>query len=184
MPRRQPFVSARSAPIALIALPFVWACSHKPPPPPVAAVPPPAPAAEPKPAEPTPVSPNLAVAEDLGKQCSLHFRDAMQAPKFDYDQFQLLPEDRDVLEQVATCITSGPLRGRKVALVGRADPRGTDEYNLALGDKRARTVVDYLHHLGVANTQIAVSTRGALDARGTDDSSWRIDRRVDLELRN
>jgi peptidoglycan-associated lipoprotein len=148
-------------------------------------VPPPAPpAAEPAPAEPTPASPNLAVTEDLGKQCSLRFRDVMQAPKFDYDQFQLLPEDRDVLEQVATCITSGPLRGRKVALVGRADPRGTAEYNLALGDRRARTVVDYLQHLGVANTQIATSTRGALDARGTDEGSWRVDRRVDLELRN
>jgi outer membrane protein OmpA-like peptidoglycan-associated protein len=180
MSRRHPFAQS-----ALIVLPLVWACSHKPPPRPVAAVPPTAPpTAEPKAAEPTPASPNLAVTEDLGKQCSLHYRDAMQAPKFDFDQFQLLPEDRDVLEQVATCITSGPLRGRKVALVGRADPRGTEEYNLALGDRRARTVVDYLQHLGVANAQIATSTRGALDARGTDERSWRTDRRVDLELRN
>lgn len=167
---------------------FVIACSHKQEATTVAKVPPPpTPAAAAEPAAtpaPTPVSPNIAVAGDLGKQCSLHFNDRVQAPKFDFDQFQLLPEDRDVLDQVATCITTGPLKGRRVHLVGRADPRGTEEYNLALGDRRARTVVDYLKRLGVAGSQVAMTTRGALDAQGRDESSWRVDRRVDLQLAN
>jgi peptidoglycan-associated lipoprotein len=175
----------------VVAIPFVMACSHNQPAPKIATVPPPAapaaaapaPEATPAPA-PKPASPNLAVSDDLGKQCSLHFDDQQQAPKFDYDQFQLLPEDRNILDQVATCITSGPLKGRKVQLIGRADPRGTAEYNLALGDRRARTVVDYLKRLGVDTSQVATLTRGALDATGNNEGSWRVDRRVDLELRN
>jgi peptidoglycan-associated lipoprotein len=176
----------RSFGVAVIGISFVVACSHNQPAPKVAATPPPAPAAaeEERPVAATPASPNIAVAQDLGKKCSLKFNDRQQAPKFDFDQFQLLPEDRDVLDQVATCITSGPLKGHKVQLVGRADPRGTDEYNLALGDHRARTVLDYLRRLGVGNSQVAMSTRGALDATGRDEDSWRVDRRVDLTLRN
>jgi peptidoglycan-associated lipoprotein len=163
--------------LVVVAIPFVLACHHKQPATTVATTPPPpapAPPAPPPQEAPTPASPNLAV----------HFEDQQQAPKFDYDQFQLLPEDRDVLDQVATCITTGPLKGHKVHLIGRADPRGTEEYNLALGDRRARTVIAYLKHLGVNTSQVVASTRGALDARGTDESSWRVDRRVDLELKN
>jgi peptidoglycan-associated lipoprotein len=171
----------------LVVASFTAACSHKQPSKPAPATPSGGHVTEavpkPTPAS-TPVSPNLAVADDLGKECSLRFSNKMQAPKFDFDQFQLLPEDRDILDQVATCITTGPLKGRKVYLVGRTDPRGTDEYNLALGDRRARSVVDYLKHLGVNGSQVAISTRGELDASGTDESSWRIDRRVDLQLMN
>src|SRR5437016_13248351 len=123
----------RTLAVTIIAL-FAMACSHKHAPTTVAAAPPPPPpqAAEPAPpARPAPASPNIAVAPDLGKRCALHFGDRQEAPKFDFDQFQLLPEDRDVLDQIATCITQGPLRGHKLHLVGRADPRGTEESNLA-----------------------------------------------------
>lgn len=128
------------------------------------------------------VSPNLAVSGDIDKECSLHFNNSVESPKFDYDRFQLDEADREVLDQVATCLTAGPLKGRKVQLVGRADPRGTDEYNLALGDSRARTVVTYLTDVGVDADQLAVLTRGELDATGDDEDSWKLDRRVDLRL--
>jgi peptidoglycan-associated lipoprotein len=176
----------RSLALVAIAIPFALACSQKKAATTVAKTPP---AAEPEAVEPppkptTPASPNIAVDKDLGKECALHFANQQQAPKFDFDEFKLLPEDRDVLDQVATCITSGPLKGRKVKLVGRADPRGTEEYNLALGDRRASSVVDYLKHLGVANNQVATTTRGDLDARGRDEAGWRVDRRVDIQLAN
>src|SRR5688572_25554246 len=99
-------------------------------------------------------SPQLGVSEDIVKQCRLQL-DPQKAPKFQYDEFSLLPEDRAVLERVAICITSGPLKGRKLELVGRADPRGTQEYNLGLGDRRASTVSTYLQRLGVSNGQLA-----------------------------
>ena len=177
----------RSLGLVALVIPFVIACSHKQAATTVARTPPPpAPAAADPTSEAThtPASPHIAVDQDLGKQCALHLNNVQQAPKFDFDEFKLLPEDRDVLDQVATCITSGPLKGRRVALVGRADPRGTEEYNLALGDRRAQSVVDYLKHLGVENRQVATSTRGDLDARGHDEPTWRVDRRVDISLAN
>ena len=131
---------------------------------------------------PVPVSPHVAVSSDLAKQCTLHFENPPQAPKFDFDQFDLLPEDRDVLQQVASCLTTGPLKGHAVQLIGRADPRGTEEYNLGLGTRRADDVREYLQRLGVTARQLTEATRGAIDATGTDEASWRVDRRVDLEL--
>jgi peptidoglycan-associated lipoprotein len=135
-------------------------------------------------ATPQPASPNLSVSEDLAKQCALEVNSSQAAPKFDFDQFQLLPEDRDVLDRVAQCVTSGPMRGKHLKLVGHADPRGTQEYNMSLGTQRAHTVREYLERLGVAAAQLAESTRGAIDARGSDEVTWRVDRRVDLDVAN
>ncbi|HEX4416858.1 MAG TPA: OmpA family protein, partial [Kofleriaceae bacterium] len=104
-------------------------------------------------------------------------------PQFDYDKDELTPEDRAVLDQLATCLTSGALKGKAISLIGRADPRGTEEYNLGLGSRRAASVSQYLGRLGVAEPQMAVTTRGALEATGTDESSWKQDRRVDIQLR-
>ena len=42
-----------------------------------------------------------------------------------------------MLQQIATCVTTGPLRGKTLKLVGRADPRGEVEYNMGLGEHRA-----------------------------------------------
>ena len=136
------------------------------------------------PAQAQPVSTNVSAGGDLVAACNLHFANTGEAPKFDFDQFQLTTEDRNVLDQIATCVTTGPLKGKKLALVGRADPRGTQEYNLGLGDRRAHTVESYLVRDGVGGSQVASKTRGALDASGTDDSSWRTDRRVDVEISN
>lgn len=172
--------------LALATAAAAVGCSHNKPP---VVAPPPAPpvaATAPGPAAPTsaPVaaSPNLAVSGDLARQCALRFNSTPQAPKFDFDRFELLPEDRDVLDQVANCLTSGPLRGRTVQLVGRADPRGTEEYNLGLGARRADGVKQYLQHLGVSPGQLSQTTRGALDATGTNEAGWHDDRRVDLRL--
>jgi len=116
------------------------------------------------------------------KQCSLKLGNTQAAPKFDYDTSELEPNDRDVLQQIATCVTSGPLKGKKLELTGRADPRGTEEYNLGLGTRRAGSVKTYLEHLGVSGGQLGQTTRGALDATGKDDGGWSIDRRVDITL--
>ncbi len=125
------------------------------------------------------VSPNLAAGDDLVKQCSLTAV-KQDTPRFDFDTSELTSQDRDVLQQVATCLTTGPLKGTKLQLIGRADPRGTEEYNLGLGDRRAHTVGEYLQRLGVS--KIDSKTRGALDATGHDDASWAQDRRVDLRV--
>lgn len=133
-------------------------------------------------AEATPASPSLGVTQDLAELCKLALGNPGKAPKFDYNDDALHADDRDVLERVATCLTSGPLKGRAVRLVGRADPRGTTEYNLGLGTRRATSVVDYLKRLGVGPKQLVATTRGSIDAAGRDEDGWREDRRVDLEL--
>jgi peptidoglycan-associated lipoprotein len=144
---------------------------------------------EPEPETPAPavdkdtkVSPSLALSGDLAAMCNIKVPESAN-PKFDFDKDELTPEDRTVLDQLATCLTTGAAKGKSVALVGRADPRGTEEYNLGLGSRRANTVSQYLARLGVGTGQMAVTTRGALEATGTDEAGWRNDRRVDVQLK-
>jgi peptidoglycan-associated lipoprotein len=128
------------------------------------------------------VSPNIGVSGDILAACKLTVAKGTANPNFDYDKDDLMPEDKAVLEQVATCLSSGSLKGRSVELIGRADPRGTEEYNLGLGSRRSNTVGQYLTRLGVAQAQLGETTRGALDATGTDEAGWKKDRRVDIVL--
>jgi peptidoglycan-associated lipoprotein len=161
-------------------------CGSKPAPKKPVEQPPPAkPAAEAAAQEapaPTPVSPSLAVSADLASLCSLSRREGVP-PTFDYDKIELSVEDREVLQQLAACLASGPGKDRSLSLTGRADPRGTEEYNLGLGARRANAVAVYLQRLGVPPDRLVETTRGAIDAVGTDEEGWRRDRRVDLDLR-
>jgi peptidoglycan-associated lipoprotein len=133
----------------------------------------------------TSASPNkmaVNVDEDIIKACGLKFDNVEDAPKFDFDNDQLTPGERNILEAVAKCLTSGPLKGRSVDLVGRADPRGETEYNMTLGARRARSVHTFLGTLGVGNEKMRDTSRGELDATGKDETGWRLDRRVDVRL--
>lgn len=129
----------------------------------------------------TQVSQSLALSGDIVQLCGIK-ASTTAAPTFDYDKAELSPEDRAVLDQLATCLMTGALKGKNVALIGRADPRGTEEYNLGLGSQRAGSVSSYLTRLGVQPSQLGVTTRGALDATGSDETGWQKDRRVDITL--
>jgi peptidoglycan-associated lipoprotein len=128
------------------------------------------------------VSESISVSDTIARACNLHFNDLAQAPRFEFDKSAVLPADDEVLGKIATCVTSGPLKGRSLMLVGRADPRGTQKYNMALGARRANSVAVFLEHLGVDPTQVRESSRGALDATGKDEATWIVDRRVDVLL--
>jgi peptidoglycan-associated lipoprotein len=129
-----------------------------------------------------PASQNLAVSEDIRRQCQISVGNVDKAPKFDFDRSDLETQDRDVLAQIAKCLTTGPLAGRAVRLVGRADARGEPEYNMGLGEHRAGSVKGYLTQLGVEGRRVAETSRGELDASGTSEDGWRRDRRVDVLL--
>jgi peptidoglycan-associated lipoprotein len=124
----------------------------------------------------------VGVSDDIARACNIQFGSVDRAPKFDFAETDLLPEDRSLLQQVAPCITTGPLKGRGLRLVGRADPRGEVEYNMTLGAHRADTVRRYLADLGVDAKKVGETSRGKLDATGTDENGWRRDRRVDIML--
>ena len=122
----------------------------------------------------------VAVDDDLRNACKID--DTEKTPKFDYDSSSLSSADRNVLVQIAKCLTTGPLKGRSVELTGRADPRGETEYNMSLGSSRAAAVNMYLSALGVDPSKMPATSRGELDARGKDEDGWRKDRRVDMRL--
>jgi peptidoglycan-associated lipoprotein len=122
----------------------------------------------------------LNLSADIRTQCGID--DSDRAPRFDFDSSQLAGNDRDILQQVARCFTTGPLKGRSLKLVGRADPRGETEYNMNLGEARATSARKYLTALGVGDSRMSETSRGALDATGHDEETWRKDRRVDVSL--
>lgn len=127
------------------------------------------------------VSPGLAIGSDILAACGIKAAPSAN-PKFEYDKDELTEDDRKVLDQIAACLTTGPLKGKAISLIGRADPRGTEEYNLGLGSRRSESVSQYLARLGVQKPQLGQTTRGALDATGTDEAGWQQDRRVDIQL--
>ncbi len=137
--------------------------------------PPPAPVAETR-----PVAPSLAVSEDIMQKCGLTLESVNDTPKFDFDRTELLPNDLSVLKQIGDCFLTGPMKGAGIILVGRADPRGSVAYNEKLGLKRALHVSVYLEQQGISPSQIERLSRGKLDARGRDASTWAVDRRVDV----
>lgn len=124
----------------------------------------------------------INLSEDIRKACNID--DTDRAPKFDFDSTALSSNDRDLLQKLGTCLTTGPLKGRSIKLVGRTDPRGESEYNMNLGGARASNVRDFLKALGLDAARVAETSRGALDATGQDEETWRKDRRVDVSLSN
>ena len=101
---------------------------------------------------------------------------------FAFDSAKIEGDASVSLSALARCFSTGPLAGKGMRLVGRADPRGETEYNLALGQRRAGSVAAFEESHGVASERVASTSRGALDATGTDEEGWARDRRVDVLL--
>lgn len=128
--------------------------------------------------EPNPTTTTVHISDEIAHACGISDPDSY----FAFDSARLNTDDTRVLDQLAACFESGPLKGRKMNLVGRADPRGTPEYNMTLGQHRADAVVKHLHSKGVSKSMMESTSRGAMDAVGTDEPSWARDRRVDISL--
>ena len=95
---------------------------------------------------------------------------------FDFNEFVLTSKATAALQAAAKCIKS--VGGRSIRLEGHCDPRGTEEYNLSLGDRRARSVLKYLKRLGIQGKRMRPVSKGKLEAGGTDEASWSTDRKV------
>jgi peptidoglycan-associated lipoprotein len=100
---------------------------------------------------------------------------------FDYDSANLEPSARDAIARNANCVRERGMSSVKVT--GFTDPRGTEEYNLALGDRRARSVEQYLNSLGVDRNKLSTASMGEEMAHGEDESGWAKDRRVEFTTR-
>jgi peptidoglycan-associated lipoprotein len=122
----------------------------------------------------------IRISDEIKKACGITDSDA----HFAFDSANIREADHRILGQLATCFTSGPLAGRQMNLVGHTDPRGEPEYNMLLGGRRSENVKGFLVQKGMADGKVDTTSRGELDATGTDESSWSSDRRVDVMLGN
>jgi peptidoglycan-associated lipoprotein len=92
------------------------------------------------------------------------------------------PQDQTFLKQLTECFTRGPLAKRRLLLVGHADPRGSAQFNIALGRDRAESVKMAMLQLGLSKQHVTTDSRGKLDATGTNEMGWARDRRVEASL--
>jgi peptidoglycan-associated lipoprotein len=103
------------------------------------------------------------------------------SPKFPFDSATADVEDQDQLAALVRCLNHETMQSRSVLLVGRADPRGTDAYNMELGTKRVEHIRDFLVREGLDPSRITTDSGGKRDARGSlPDYSFGYDRRVDV----
>ncbi len=101
---------------------------------------------------------------------------------FEFDSANLDVAANSSLQEVATCLTTGPLAGRKVELVGHTDPLGDDEYNRQLGRSRAQSVQEFLKTKGVSEANLVTRSMGEAKAMAADPEVWPVERRVDIRL--
>jgi peptidoglycan-associated lipoprotein len=103
-----------------------------------------------------------------------------QAYYFDFDQDVIHPEDMKSIHMQANYLLTHPKA--KVRLAGNTDERGSKEYNVALGWRRAQSVANILQQDGVAKRQIVTISYGEEKpvAFGHSEDSWHLNRRVDL----
>lgn len=96
---------------------------------------------------------------------------------FAFDSSALDSAARTSIQEAAECYR-GQDPNVGLLLVGATDPRGTEEYNLALGERRAASVRNYLVSLGMSQGKISVQSVGEERATGNDEASWALDRNV------
>ena len=96
---------------------------------------------------------------------------------FGYDSSELDDDDRSVLDNQAKFLNQNP--SLKVTIEGHCDERGTREYNLALGEKRASAVKDYLISVGINSERISVVSYGKERPQvlGSNKAAWSMNRR-------
>jgi peptidoglycan-associated lipoprotein len=118
--------------------------------------------------------PPSAATTETTSQCEL------SSVYFDFDSSTLADSARDGLSRNASCVRERGIKA--VHLTGLTDPRGTEEYNLALGDRRAQSAQQYMKSLG-AEAEVTYSSMGEELASGTDEGGWAKDRRVDVRAK-
>lgn len=102
--------------------------------------------------------------------------------RFAFDSVSIVGDAARSLDALAACFTTGKLKGHSMKLVGHADPRGQEDYNLALGQRRAGSVKNYLVRKGMSDAKVSATSRGELEASGSDEQGWARDRKVDVLL--
>jgi peptidoglycan-associated lipoprotein len=101
---------------------------------------------------------------------------------FEFDQSDIRPEDKATLDAKVPILQANP--GVMLRVAGHTDERGSDEYNLALGQRRAAAAKRYLVDHGVAESRIETISYGEERpvAQGSEESAWAQNRRAEFEV--
>lgn len=97
-------------------------------------------------------------AEDIKKKASVESAEIFKDVYFNYDRYDIREDALPVLKSVANYAMKN--QAQKVLIEGHCDDRGTNEYNLALGDRRAQSIKNYLLSLGVSSSRMEVISYG------------------------
>jgi peptidoglycan-associated lipoprotein len=99
---------------------------------------------------------------------------------FEFDAYTLTPEAREILARNAEWLRQNP--AARLTIEGNCDERGSDEYNLALGQRRAEAVKNYLVSLGIAEERLNSASYGEERpaVAGSDESAWSQNRRAEF----
>lgn len=102
---------------------------------------------------------------------------------FGYDQYDVDDKGVDIAKHYAQILVNNPQKS--VRLVGNTDERGTPEYNLALGERRANSVAEIMMLYGVSKNKIDVVSLGEEQplVDGSNESAWAKNRRVDIIIK-
>ena len=102
---------------------------------------------------------------------------------FDYDEADILPEFNALLQAHGQFLAQNP--NTQIRLEGHADERGSREYNIGLGERRAQAVRRVLMLQGAGGAQLTTVSYGEERPAqtGSDEESWRLNRRVELVYR-
>jgi len=115
--------------------------------------------------------------ESLRAQARQELQDRLEDIQFDFDKYNVRPDARLILKRNYEVLQGAP--GAEVFVEGHCDERGTVEYNLALGQRRANAAQDYLISLGMGGGQVSTVSYGEerpLDPRQTEEA-WAKNRR-------
>lgn len=108
-----------------------------------------------------------------------YFRGMMQPVYFDFDRAAVAAKERPKIEAAVKWMQANP--DKQVILEGHCDWRGTAEYNLGLGDRRATAVRKYLESLGIDPKRLEIISKGDIHAKeGGTEAEMAQDRRVDF----
>ena len=124
-----------------------------------------------------------AIDAEAQQQQKLAERLGSKSVYFDYNKFTIKSKYQTLLQQDASVITAAPKA--LIRVEGKADARGSAEYNLALGQKRAEAVKRALKLQGVPESQLEAISYGSEKPRAScqEEKCWEENRRVDLTLK-
>lgn len=100
-------------------------------------------------------------------------------PTFDFDSAKLDTDEQAGLRELAECMKTGALHGKRVLVTGKTDPRGTEAYNDKLGFERAQRVKRYLVAHGITYDRVLTDSVGESEARPLP-RDWPQDRHVQV----